>query len=55
LRSPMHFEESSPSFSPESIPSRDWSGPVTPLALGQGGNGVGCEEALDVIARSAAR
>ena len=41
----MHFEESSPSFSPESIPSRDWSGPVTPLALGQGGDGVGCEEA----------
>src|SRR5919112_753672 len=41
----MHFEESSPSFSPEIIPSRDWSGPVTPLALGQGGDGVGCEEA----------
>ena len=30
----MHFEESSPSFSPESIPSRDWSGPAMPLALG---------------------
>jgi hypothetical protein len=41
----MSFGEPSPSFFPESIPSRDWSGPVTPRALGQGGNGLGCEEA----------
>jgi hypothetical protein len=34
----MNFDESSPSFSPEAIPSRDWSGPGTPLLLGQGGD-----------------
>jgi hypothetical protein len=41
----MSFGESSSSSFLESIPSRDWSGPVTSLALGQGGDGVGCEEA----------